>query len=159
VPRRHGGSYNRRCAPILRFGGLLHCFSDLRRYDAAPKIQLALFKTCVYFPVILLVRFLEKLGEYVFAGGTLSGIPEYVSTHFAWDHFAAVQIWIFVLFLIYTSVVELNSHLGNDALMEIFFTGRSSVMTPEPGSPVHQPQDDESRPTLSMSLGRVDCVE
>jgi hypothetical protein len=49
--------------------------------------------------------------------------------------------------------------LGNDALMEIFFTGRSSGMTPEPGSPVHQPQDDESRPTLSMSLGRVDCVE
>jgi hypothetical protein len=112
----------------------------LRRYDAAPKIRPVLFKTCVYFAAVLLVRFLEKLGEYVFAGGTLSGIPEYVSTHFTWDRFAAIQIWIFVLFLIYNSVVELNSHLGGGALIKIFFTGHSSEMTPEPGSPVHQPR-------------------
>ena len=53
-----------------------------------------------------MVRFLEKLGEYFFAGGTLSGIPEYVSTHFTWHRFAAAQIWIFVLFLIYTSIAQ-----------------------------------------------------
>ena len=102
----------------------------LRRYDAAPKILPVLFKTFVYWAAVFVVRFLEKLGEYVFAGGTFSGIPKYVSTHFTWDRFAAIQIWIFVLFLVYSSVVELNAHLGSGELMKIFFAGHSSEMKP-----------------------------
>jgi hypothetical protein len=98
----------------------------LRRFDTAPMIQPILFKTIVYWAVVFLVRFLEKLVEYLFAGGSLSGIPEYVATHFTWHRFAAIQIWIFVLFLIYTSVEELNARLGDGELMKIFFTGRSS---------------------------------
>jgi hypothetical protein len=70
------------------------------------------------------VRFLEKLAEYLSAKGTLSGIPEYVATHFTWHRFAAIQIWIFVLFLIYTSVEELNARLRDGELMNIFFSRR-----------------------------------
>jgi hypothetical protein len=102
----------------------------LRRFDTDPMIQPVLFKTLVYWAVVFLVRFLEKLVEYLFAGGTLSAIPEYVATHFTWHRFAAIQIWIFVLFLIYTSVEELNARLGDGELMKIFFTRRSAVMKP-----------------------------
>jgi hypothetical protein len=42
--------------------------------------------------------------------------------HFTWHRFAAIQIWIFVLFLIYTSVAELNARLGKGQLVKIFFT-------------------------------------
>ena len=98
----------------------------LRRFDTAPMIQPILFKTTVYWTVVFLVRFLEKLVEYLLAGGTFGGIPKYVTTHFTWHRFAAIQIWIFVLFLIYTSVSELNSRLGNGVLRKIFFAGRSS---------------------------------
>jgi len=98
----------------------------LRRFDTAPMIQPILFKTTVYWAVVFLVRFLEKLVEYLFAGGTFGGIPKYVTTHFTWHRFAAIQIWIFVLFLIYTSVSELNARLGNGVLRKIFFAGRSS---------------------------------
>jgi hypothetical protein len=104
----------------------------LRRFDTAPMIQPVLFKTIVYWATVFLVRFLEKLVEYLFAGGTLSAIPEYVATHFTWHRFAAIQIWIFVLFLIYTSVEELNARLGDGELMKIFFTRRSSEMKPTP---------------------------
>ena len=103
----------------------------LRRFDTAPMIQPVLFKTIVYWAVVFLVRFLERLLEYLFAGGTISGIPEYVATHFTWHRFAAIQIWIFVLFLSYTSVEELNARLGDRELMKIFFTRRSSGMKPE----------------------------
>jgi len=96
----------------------------LRRFDTAPMIQPVLFKTIVYWAVVFLVRFLEKLVEYLFAGGTLRAIPGYVATHFTWHRFAAIQIWIFVLFLIYTSVEELNARLGDSELMKIFFTRR-----------------------------------
>ena len=98
----------------------------LRRFDTAPMIQTVLVKTSIYWGVVFLVRFLEKLVEYLFAGGTFGGISEYVTTHFTWHRFAAIQIWIFVLFLIYTSVSELNARLGNGVLRKIFFAGRSS---------------------------------
>jgi hypothetical protein len=104
----------------------------LRRFDTAPMIQPVLFKTIVYWATVFLVRFLEKLVEYLFAGGTLSGVPEYVATHFTWHRFAAIQIWILVLFLIYTSVEELNARLGDGELMKIFFTRRSSETNPTP---------------------------
>jgi len=96
----------------------------LRRFDNAPLIRPVLFKTIVYWAVVFLVRFLEKLVEYLFAGGTIPGIPEYVTTHFTWHRFAAIQIWIFVLFLVYTSAAELNSRLGNGELRKLFFSRR-----------------------------------
>ena len=102
----------------------------MRRFDTAPMIRPILFKTIVYWTVVFLVRFLEKLVEYLFAGGTLSGIPEYMATHFTWHRFAAIQIWIFVLFLVYTSVAELNARLGDGKLRKIFFTRRSPEMKP-----------------------------
>ena len=48
----------------------------LGRFDAAPMFQPILFKTIVYWAGVFLVRFLEKLVEYLFAAGTLSAIPE-----------------------------------------------------------------------------------
>jgi hypothetical protein len=112
----------------------------LRRFDRHPKIRPVLFKSLVYWAVVFVVRFLEYLIEYLRGGGTLSGIPAYVSTHFTWDRFAAIQIWIFVLFLVYTSILELNAHLGKGELMRIFITGHSPEMkptTPAADSPVH----------------------
>ena len=96
----------------------------LRRFDNAPLIRPVLFKTIIYWAVVFVVRFLEKLIEYLCAGGTIAGIPEYVATHFTWHRFAAIQIWIFVLFLVYTSAAELNSRLGNGELRKMFFTRR-----------------------------------
>ncbi|HXM03985.1 MAG TPA: hypothetical protein VN939_15340 [Chthoniobacterales bacterium] len=93
-----------------------------RRFDTAPMIQSVLFKTVIYCVVVFLVRFLEKLVEYWFGGGTISGIPDYIANHFTWHRFAAIQIWIFVLFLIYTSVAALNTRLGKGQLVRIFFT-------------------------------------
>ena len=97
----------------------------LRRFDAGPMIQTVLFKTAIYWAVVFLVRFVEKLAEYLFAGGNSAGIPEYVATHFSWHRFAAIQIWIFVLFLVYTTLAELNARLGKGKLSRIFFAKRS----------------------------------
>ena len=93
-----------------------------RRFDAAPMIRSVLFKTIVYWSVVFLVQFLEKLVEYWFGGGTIRGIPDYIANHFTWHRFAAIQIWIFVLFLIYTSVAALNARLGKGKLVKIFLT-------------------------------------
>jgi hypothetical protein len=123
------------CALVVGKSVLLaNALPFFSRFNTAPMIQPVLFKTFVYWAVVFVVRFLEKLGEYLFSGGNLSGISEYVSTHFSWHRFAAIQIWIFVLFLIYTSVAELNARF-NGALMKIFFTRRSSELKPDHRAP------------------------
>jgi len=109
---------------------LANALPFFRRFETAPMIQPILFKTVGYWAVVFLVRFLEKLVEYLFTGGSFRTIPEYLATHFAWHRFAAIQIWIFVLFLIYTSVEELNGRLGDGELMKMFFSNRSPLMKP-----------------------------
>jgi hypothetical protein len=99
-----------------------------RRFDTAPIVQPVLFKTLIYCVVVFLVRFLERLVKYCLAGGTLSGIPEYVANHFSWNRFVAIQIWVFVLFLIYSIGSELNSLFGNGELVKILFTRRTSEL-------------------------------
>jgi hypothetical protein len=106
----------------------------LRRFDTAPIIQPVLFKTTIYWSVVFAVRFVEKVVEYLVAGGTVGGVPGYIVAHFSWHRFVAIQIWIFLLFLIYTSVNELNTTLGNGRLSKIFFSRRSSAITPTAGS-------------------------
>jgi hypothetical protein len=96
------------------------------RFDRAPLIQPILFKTVIYFAVVFVARFLEKIIEYWFGGGTRAGIPAYVTEHFSWHRFAAIQIWIFVLFLIYVTATELNTLFGDGELGKILFTRRSS---------------------------------
>jgi|SRR5271166_223392 len=102
----------------------------LRRFDAAPMIRPILFKTVVYWAVVFVARLLEEIIEYVIRGGTISGFPEYLITHFAWHRFAAIQIWIFVLFLVYTFVTELSARLGEGELFKILFGRRSSKLQP-----------------------------
>src|SRR5260221_9369523 len=82
-----------------------------RRFDRATMIQTVLFKTVVYWAVVFLVRFLEKLVEYWFGGGTLYRGSEDVGDHFTWPPVAAIPIWIFFLFLVFTLGVEVNTRV------------------------------------------------
>ena len=99
-----------------------------RRFDTAPIVQPILFKTIIYCLVVLVVRVIEKLVKYWLGGGTVEGIPDYVANHFSWNRFIAIQIWVFVLFLIYTIAGELNLLFGNGELLKILFSRRSSEL-------------------------------
>ena len=109
---------------------LANALPFLRRYDTHPLIRPILFKTFVYWAVVLVARFLEQVIEYAIGGGTISGFPEYVTTHFTWHRFAAIQIWIFVLFLVYTAVTELDARLGHGEIKRILFG--PSLSEPKP---------------------------
>ena len=101
----------------------------IRRYDRAPLIQPILFKTLVYWVAVFIARLLEALVEFWLVQGHPVGefLPHLAST-FSWDHFAAIQIWILVLFLIYVTASELNRLLGAGELWRILFTHRSSEL-------------------------------
>src|SRR4051812_16607927 len=106
---------------------LANALPFLRRFDGAPLVAPILFKTLIYFTAVLIVRLLEEVVEYWVGGGSLSGTLRQVREQFNWHRFAAVQIWIFVLFLVYTTGTELNELLEKGELRRILF-GRSAAI-------------------------------
>jgi len=102
----------------------------LRRFDYAPLAYPILFKTVVYTALVGVVRLLEALIHYLVAGGVLGGgrFIEHVLGTWSWPRFTATQLWIFVLFLIWVTITELNKLFGDGELFRIFFTWRSSTL-------------------------------
>lgn len=102
----------------------------LRRFDHAPLIQPILFKTVIYTLLVFAVRLLEAFIHYLIQDGTIGegGFLHELLGGFRWDHFIAVQMWIFVLFLVYVTASEVNGLIGDGELFKIMFTRRSSAL-------------------------------
>jgi len=102
----------------------------LRRFDGAPLIQPILFKTVVFTVFVGLARLIEEFVSYVVKGGVVGhgGFIEEQLGQFSWHHFIAIQMWIFVLFLIYVTASELNTLFGDGELHKIFFTRRATEL-------------------------------
>ena len=102
----------------------------LRRFDRAALVQPILFKTIVYTLLVFVARLIEALVHYLVDGGSI-GDGAFVNDllgRFSWHHFIAVQMWIFVLFLIYVTASELNHLIGDGELFKIFFKRPSSTL-------------------------------
>jgi hypothetical protein len=100
----------------------------LRRFDHAPLAYPILYKALVYTILVLVARLLEGLMHFLVEGGVLGGgrfLTEVLGS-FSWPHFISVQLWIFVLFLIYVTAHELNALFGDGELSRILFRRRST---------------------------------
>ena len=102
----------------------------LRRFDYAPLAAPILFKTVIYTLLVFAARLIEAFVHYVLEGGVVGhgGFIEHQLGSFSWSQFIATQMWIFVLFLVYVTGIEISSLLGDGELYKIFFTRRSSEL-------------------------------
>jgi hypothetical protein len=101
----------------------------LRRYDRGPLIRPILFKTFVYWAVVFLARILEELVRFCFIEhNRVSDFLPHMAAIFSWHRFAAIQLWILVLFLIYVTACELNNLFGGGELRRLLFTHRPSEL-------------------------------
>jgi hypothetical protein len=98
----------------------------LNRFEPAPLIQPILFKTCVYAVFVFIARLIEAYVHYIIDTGRLIGFFPFMYEQFSWQRFIFIQLWIFVLFLIYTTGSELNRLFGYGMLAKLFFKHRSS---------------------------------
>ena len=106
-----------------------NAISVIRRFDRAPLIRPILFKTLFYWAAVFIVRLLEHWIRYRFGGDyTFGGFVPHVVANFSWDRFIAIQLWIFVLFLIYVTASEFNRLFGHGELGRILFTYRPSEL-------------------------------
>src|SRR5215469_5460433 len=100
----------------------------IHRYDRAPLIRPILFKTFFYWMAVFIVRLLEHWIRYLRRDYVFGGFVPHVQATFSWDRFFAIQLWIFVLFLIYVTATEINRLFGHGELSRIFFTSRPSEL-------------------------------
>jgi hypothetical protein len=102
---------------------------SIRRYDRAPLIRPILFKTVFYWAVVFVARLLEHWIRFWLVEHHPLGtfLPHMVAT-FDWHHFVAIQLWIFVLFLVYETAAELNHLFGEGELWHLLVTSRPSEL-------------------------------
>jgi hypothetical protein len=100
---------------------------SIRRYDSAPLIRPILFKTVFYWVAVFIARLLEHWIRFWLVEHNPLGtfVPHMIAT-FDWRRFVAIQLWIFVLFLIYETATELNHLFGERELWHILVTSRPS---------------------------------
>jgi hypothetical protein len=101
----------------------------IRRFDRAPLIRPILFKTVFYCVAVFIVRLLEQWIRYRLGGHyVFGGFVPHAIANFSWDRFIAVQIWIFVLFMVYVTVNEFNRLFGEGELQHILLSSRPSEL-------------------------------
>ena len=102
---------------------------SIRRYDRAPLIRPILFKTVFYWAIVFVARLIEHWIKYWLVEHHPLGtfLPHMIAT-FSWDRFIAIQLWIFVLFLVYVTATELNHLFGEGELWHILLTSRPSEL-------------------------------
>ena len=98
----------------------------LRRFDTQPLIRPILFKTIVYTLLVMAARLIERFIKYWIHAGHAAGFVAYALSKFTWHKFFFIQIWILVLFLIYTTVSEFNALFGQGELYKLLFVRRST---------------------------------
>jgi hypothetical protein len=100
-----------------------------RRYDRAPLIRPILFKTVLFWLAVFIARLLEHWIEYLLSGDyVFGGFLKREIAAFSWHRFIAIQLWIFVLFLVYVTAHEFNRLFGHGELRRILFTYRPSEL-------------------------------
>jgi hypothetical protein len=98
----------------------------LRRYDRAPMIQPILFKTAFYWVIVFFARLLERFVHFGLEGNLPGDFLPYLITTFSWHRFAAISLWILVLFSIYVTASEFSHLFGPGEMRRLLFTRRPS---------------------------------
>ena len=92
----------------------------INRFPEKPLLYNVAWKTAIYLAVAVIVHYLERLIDFWReAGGFVAG-NEKLLAEMIWPHFWAVQIFLFVLILMYCTMHELARVIGGDKLKRIF---------------------------------------
>jgi len=93
----------------------------VNRFPEKPLIYNVLWKTFIYVAASVVVRYAEHLIEFLSKTGDLAEANHELIHHVVWPHFWVVQLWLFVLLLVYCSLRELIRVMGREEVIRIFF--------------------------------------
>ena len=92
----------------------------VNRFPDKPLVYNVIWKTAIYLITAFFIRYVEHLFYFVRKYGDIAVANSRLLDEVIWPHFWLVQIWLFVLFLMYCLLKELNRVLGRERLRSIF---------------------------------------
>jgi len=92
----------------------------INRFPNRPLIYNIIWKTIIYFSAAFVVRYLEEFIHFYRLHHEIFGANRHLLDEVVWPHFWAIQIWLTVLLMIYTTMDELVRALGRDRMRELF---------------------------------------
>lgn len=93
----------------------------VNKFPDRPLIYNTLWKTVIYTAAVFVVRYAEHLVPFVVEQGSVTGANGLLMSEISWPRFWAVQIWLFVLFFVFSALRELSRALGRGAVQRLFF--------------------------------------
>lgn len=101
----------------------LHFIDHFRN---GPLVYSILFKTVFYSVVVALVRVLEVFSHMARDSRGFQAAFDAELDDFTWYHFAGVQLWLLVCFLIYVTGAEITRAVGKDRMINLLFHGKGT---------------------------------
>jgi hypothetical protein len=93
----------------------------INRFPEKPLAYNVAWKTAIYLVVAGLVHYLERLVDFWREAGGLVAGNEKLLAEIVWPHFWAIQIFLFVLILMYCTLHEFARVIGGDKVKRMFF--------------------------------------
>jgi hypothetical protein len=93
----------------------------INRFPAKPLAYNIAWKTAIYTLVAMGVHYLERLVEASRESGGLATANAKLLAEIVWPHFWAIQIFLFVIILMYCTMRELTRVIGGAKVRELFF--------------------------------------
>ena len=93
----------------------------VNKFPDKPLIYNIAWKTFIYMVVVFIVRYFEHFIPYFRELGGFAEAHQQILSEFAWRRFVAIQLWLFVLFVFYSVLVELVRALGKERVVKMFF--------------------------------------
>jgi hypothetical protein len=93
----------------------------INRFPNKPLIYNIAWKTLIYWLMATLIHYVEHLIDFWRqTGGFVAGNKKLL-TEIIWPHFWAIQIILFVLIAMYSTIHELVRVIGKEKMLRIFF--------------------------------------
>lgn len=93
----------------------------VNRFPEKPLIYNVVWKTLIYFAGSFVVRYVENLLHFWRESADFADANRRLLAEIVWPHFWCVQLWMFVLLLVYCSVRELIRVLGPGRVLALYF--------------------------------------
>lgn len=84
------------------------------------------WKSSIYFVATFLFRYAEHLISFLRQHENFAEANQHLFNEIIWPHFWLIQMWLAVLFLLYSTIRELIRVIGKQEIMRIFFGTRAS---------------------------------
>ena len=93
----------------------------VNRFPDKPIVYNITWKAAIYFIAACFARYIEHLFYFVREYGDLTAANRHLFDDIIWSRFWVIQIWVFVLLLIYCVMKELVRVFGRDRVRTVFF--------------------------------------